>query len=472
MDFTTFTNFVNGRPRSSSKSYHGINPSTEEALWSAPLASEQDLNDAVNAAQEAFPSWSRTPFETRCQLLKDYAEALRAHEKDFTNLVMKETGKPNELAIRETLSSCDIMIGTTTFTLPEEKIEDDTKTVVTRYVTVGIAAAICPWNFPLVLLASKIAPAIVAGCCIIVKPSPYTPYASLKFVEIGQEILPPGVLQVLGGDDKLGPWIVNHPGIQKISFTGSVATGKKVMESAAKSLKRVTLEPGGNDAAIVCPDVDVAQTAPCVCSYAFKNTGQVCVDSKRIYIHEDIYQPFLKAMADSARKLKVGDPFEAGTDLGPIQNGMQFDKVQEFFEDCEANGYEFVAGGRDCSPHTGKGYFVQPTIVANPPTDSKIMGEEPFGPIVPVQPWKDEADVVRRANDTKMGLGATIWGKDIERAERIARQLEVGSVFINSVLKPDWRVVFAGHKESGIGGERGLQGLLAYCNPQAIHVYK
>ena len=472
MDFTTFTNFVNGKPRGSNKSYHGVNPSTEEALWDVPLASEEDLNDAVNAARGAFPAWSATPFETRCRLIKEYSDALRAHEEEFTNLIMKETGKPRDMASRELLSSCESITGTTTFTLPEDKIEDETKTAITRHVPLGVAAAICPWNFPLVLLASKIAPALVAGCCMIVKPSPFTPYSSLKFVEAGQKIFPPGVLQILGGDDKLGPSMVSHPGIQKISFTGSVNTGKRVLAAATQTMKRVTLELGGNDAAIVCPDVDIAKVAPVVCLSAFKNTGQICVASKRIYVHEDIYQPFLKAMADFTKKLKVGNPFDEGTDLGPIQNGMQFDRVQEFFDDCEANGYEFVAGGRDCTPHIGKGYFIQPTIVANPPTSSKIMGEEPFGPIVPVQPWKEETDVVRRANDTKVGLGATVWGKDIERAERIARQLEVGSVFINSVVRPDWRVFFSGHKESGVGGEKGLQGILQYCNTQAVHTYK
>lgn len=472
MDFSTFKNFVDGKPRGSEGSYRGINPSTEEELWDAPVASQQDLNDAVNAAHAAFPSWSKTPFEDRCNFLRNFADGIRKYEEEFVNLVKKETGKPHDMAVREVLSTCENLTGPTSFALPEEKIEDDTKTAVTRWVPVGVAAAICPWNFPLVLVASKLAPAMLAGCCMIIKPSPYTPYTALKFVEVGQKIFPPGVLQVLGGSDKLGPWIVSHPGIQKISFTGSIPTGKKVMEAAAKTLKRVTLELGGNDAAIVCPDVDIAKVAPTVCLSAFKNSGQICVASKRIYVHEDIYQPFLKAMADFAKKLKVGDPFEPDTDLGPIQNGMQFDKVQEFFSDCEANGYEFAAGGRECTPHIGKGYFVSPTIVASPPNNSKIMSEEPFGPIIPVQPWKDEVDVVRRANDTKTGLGATIWGKDIERAERIARQLEVGSIFINSVVRPDWRIYFSGHKESGIGGERGLQGILAYCNAQAVHIYK
>lgn len=170
--------------------------------------------------------------------------------------------------------------------------------------------------------------------------------------------------------------------------------------------------------------------------------------------------------------MKVGNPFDGPIDLGPVQNSMQFDKVQEYFTDCEEKGYEFVTGGKESRPAKGKGFFIQPTIIANPPNNSRVMAEEPFGPIVPVQPWSEEADVIERTNDTKTGLGAGVWSKDVERAERIARQLDVGTIFINSPSRPDWRVYFSGHKESGIGGERGLQGLLAYCNAQAVHTYK
>ena len=472
MDFTKFTNFVNGKPRDGIETNRGINPATEEELWGVPQATQGDLDDAVSSAERAFPSWSKTPFDQRCQLIKQYAEKFISYEKHFTELLMTETGKPWDVANREIHSSHECLMGTTTFTLPEERIDDEQKTATTRYVPIGIAGAICPWNYPVLLAITKIAPALVAGCCIIVKPSPFTPYTTLKAVEVGQAIFPPGVLQILGGNDDLGPQMVAHDGIQKISFTGSIATGKKIMAVAAKTLKRVTLELGGNDAAIVCPDADIEKTAPAVALAAFKNSGQICVASKRIFVHEDIYKPFLKAMADFTKGLKVGDPFDTDIDLGPIQNGMQFDKVQEYFTDCEEKGYDFVAGGREYTPHVGKGFFVPPTIIANPPNDSKIVAEEPFGPIIPVQPWRDEGEVVRRTNDTKTGLGACIWGKDIKRAERIARQLEVGSIYINSPLRPNWRVHFSGHKESGIGGEMGLQGLLAYCNFQAVHVYK
>lgn len=470
MNFSTFNNIIDGKARSAKTSHHGTNPATEQVLSDVPCATESDLDDAVRSAQEAFPSWSQTAFETRCSLVREYAAAFLAHENEFTTLLMTETGKPRDVAKREICSSYEGMLEATKRTLPVECLEDEKKTATVRYVPLGIVGAICPWNYPLVLSVTKIAPGLVAGNCVIVKPSPYTPYTTLKAVEIGASIFPPGVLQVLGGDEKLGPWIVGHSGIQKISFTGSIPTGKKIMEVCAKTLKRVTLELGGNDAAIVCADVDIEVTAPAVVMAAFKNSGQICVASKRIYIHESIYQPFLAAMAECARALKVGDPFDEDTDLGPIQNAMQYCKVKEYLADCKEHGYTFAAGSAEVLPSAG--YFIQPTIIDNPPDDSRIVTEEPFGPIIPVQPWSSVDEVVRRTNDTKTGLGACIWSKDTERAERIARRLEVGSVYINSPLRPDWRVYFSGHKESGIGGERGLQGLLAYCNAQAVHVYK
>ncbi|KAK4697742.1 hypothetical protein P7C71_g388, partial [Lecanoromycetidae sp. Uapishka_2] len=471
MDFTSFNNIIDGEPRESATTNQGINPATEEKLFDVPIATESDLNDAVASARRAFTSWSQTSFEERCELVRKYAEAYMAQESNFTDLLMKENGKPRAEANREIHSSYEGMLVAANWELPVETMEDENKTATVRYVPLGVVGAICPWNFPLVLSFTKIAPALVAGNCVIVKPSPYTPYTTLKAVEVGHSLFPPGVLQVLGGDEKLGPWIVSHPDIQKISFTGSIPTGKKIMAECAKTLKRVTLELGGNDASIVCPDVDIEETASAVAMAAFKNAGQICVASKRIYVHETIYRSFLKAMVSFTESLRVGNPFDEGIKVGPIQNSMQYEKVQTFFTDCKEQGYTFATDNSKIELPS-KGYFIQPTIIENPPSDSKIVTEEPFGPIIPVQLWNDEADVIRRTNDTKTGLGACIWSKDIKRAERIARQLEVGSIYINSPLRPDWKVYFSGHKESGIGGERGLMGLLAYCNAQAVHVHK
>ena len=289
-------------------------------------------------------------------------------------------------------------------------------------------------------------------------------------VEIAQQVFPPGLVQVLGGDDKLGPALVDHPDIQKVSFTGSIATGKKVMQSAAKTLKRVTLEMGGNDPAIVLPDANIEDVAPKVAMGAFFNSGQVCVASKRIYVHESIYAPFVQALIGVSKSFKVGSSDEQGVMLGPIQNEMQYEKVKTFFKDTKDKGYKFALGSGEVE--SSKGYFVQPTIIDNPPEDSMIVTEEPFGPIVPVQSYKDIDEVIARANNTKAGLGATVFGTDLAKCAGVAEQIDSGSVWINSYPAPDPRGQFGGFKESGIGTEFGKLGILAYANIKSIHTFK
>ncbi|RDW69993.1 hypothetical protein BP5796_08390 [Coleophoma crateriformis] len=471
VSFTTFHNVVNNQLRSSKTMTQGINPTTGETLWDVPVATEADFNEAVTAARKAFPSWSKTPIEERKRMVRQWNDVYASYEKEFTDLIVKECGKPRMFGGAEVKMTQEFIMHHTTLDLPTETLELEKETVKTRYVPLGIVGAICPWNFPLVLSAGKISPALVTGNCIIVKPSPFTPYTALKLCEIAMDIFPPGVFQVLGGDEKLGPWMTAHPDIQKISFTGSIATGKHIMAACAKTLKRVTLELGGNDASIVCQDVDIASTAPMLVMGAFYNSGQVCVATKRIYIHKDIYEPMVKAMADFAKTLKVGGD-EEGVMVGPIQNSMQHERVSGFFDEGKKQGWNYAVGGKLETVLNGKGYFITPTIVDNPPSDSRIIQEEPFGPIVPTQPWTDEAEVIARANDTNTGLGACVWSKDLARAERIAEQLEAGSVWVNSFEQPVPQAAFGGFKESGIGAEWGSQGLTSFCNVQAIHLYK
>ncbi|KAF1809620.1 aldehyde dehydrogenase [Eremomyces bilateralis CBS 781.70] len=470
VDFTKFYNIVDGQKRSAATQHQGINPGTQESLWDVPIGTQQDVDDAVAAAQKAFKSWSATSIEKRTELINKFVEVFAQYTDEMIQLVQKETGKPKQFAAQE-VSGVGIWAATTvTHKLPEEKFEDAEKVVTTRYTPLGVVGAICPWNFPVLLAVGKVFAAIFTGNTIIVKPSPFTPYSALKIIEIAQQVFPAGVIQVIGGDDKLGPMLTTHPGIAKISFTGSIATGKKVMEAASKTLKRVTLELGGNDASIILPDVDIEKVAPQVALGAFVNSGQVCVATKRIYIHQDIYKPFVEAMVKFTQSLKVGKTDDEGVLLGPIQNAMQYEKVKGYFEDSKKNGYKFAVGADTVA--TSEGYFVQPTIIDNPPADSRIHNEEPFGPIVPTQPWTDEEEVIARANNTNTGLGACVWGKDVAHAENIGRRLEAGSVFINSSEKPTPLAFFSGHKESGLGGEFGAAGLLPYCNAHVMHVYK
>merc|ERR1711939_190702 len=290
-----------------------------------------------------------------------------------------------------------------------------------------------------------------------------------KIVELAQQFFPPGVVQALSGGDDLGPMLTAHPGPDKISFTGSTVTGKKVMESAAKTLKRVTLELGGNDPAIVCANVDVAAAAQKVTSLAFMNSGQICLAVKRIYVHESIYEQFRDEAVKFAKSIKSGEGNEEGVFLGPVQNSMQFEKVKTFFSDIEKEKGNVAVGGKN---EDKPGYFITPTIIDNPADDSRIATEEPFGPIVPLMTWTDEDDVIARANNTKMGLGASVWSNDLEEASRIARQLDAGSVWVNTHLELDPNAPFGGHKESGVGYEWGVGGLRSFCNAQTLYLKK
>ncbi|KAI0528461.1 aldehyde dehydrogenase [Xylaria digitata] len=472
--FFTFSNTVGGQPILSERMHQGVDPSTKKSLWDVPVASKQNVEDAVASAKTAFPAWSRSSWESRKQLLLRAREVLLTNMAPMTELVTKEGGKPIQFANMEVQHAADyLQFNANQPALEGRIIQDDDElrlTIVQK--PIGIVAAICPWNYPLVLAMAKIAAALITGNCIIVKPSPFTPYSILKFVELVQPIFPLGVLQALNGDDTLGPQLTMHPGIDKITFTGSTATGKKIIASAAATLKSVTLELGGNSASIICPDVDPLVVAPQVALGSFFNSGQLCVASKRVYVHEDIYDDFLQVMVDTVKQWKIAPTsgLEPDIMLGPIQNEMQYNIVKQFFEDSRANEHHFVLGGELNEPCGN--YIVSPAIVDNPPDKSLVVTGEAFGPIVPVMRWKDEEDVIRRANDTTTGLGGAVWSNDLERARSIADRIEAGTVWINSFEKPLPQAHLYGYKESGIGGEWGREGLSAYCKPQVTHYYK
>ncbi|TVY12635.1 putative aldehyde dehydrogenase FUS7 [Lachnellula arida] len=468
--FDTFQNVINGKLVSTSQTRHGVNPATKKALPAVPVATQQDVDAAVKAARDAFPAWSRTSIEDRRAALLRFAEAFKDQSEDFGKLLTTEQGKPLKFASQEVALGCHWLTSIANLDIPEEVIEDnEDRKVIVRYTPLGVAVAIVPWNFPVQLGLGKIVGALLTGNTIIFKPSPFTPYCGLKIAELAQSYLPPGVLQALSGDDSLGQMLTEHPGIDKISFTGSTATGKKVMESASKTLKRVTLELGGNDAAIVCKSVDIKSVAPQIATLGFLNSGQICLCLKRIYIHSSIYDEFREAMVAHTKTLKVGEGTEDGVFLGPIQNSMQYEKVQTFFDDVEQHGYKVAVGGKTADSN---GYFINPTIIDNPKDDSKIVTEEPFGPIIPILKWTDEDEVISRANNTKMGLGASVWTSDLSESERIAKRLEAGSVWVNAHIGLSPLIPFGGHKESGIGWEYGVSGLKNFCNSQSLFFKK
>ncbi|KAF5004428.1 hypothetical protein FDECE_9066 [Fusarium decemcellulare] len=462
LSFTEFFNVVDGKLEGTRETRHGLNPSTLEENPPVPVSTRDDVDRAVAAAKVAAETWSNVPYKQRQQAVASFADGLEALKDDFAVLLTREQGKPLELAHFEVAGSIQFLRGYAQLPELDEVIEDKPgRRVIARYTPLGVAVGIVPWNFPVSLAAvSKLGPAIIAGNAIILKPSPFTPYCNLKLAELGLQYFPPGLLQALSGDDNLGPLLTEHPGVDKVSFTGSTATGKRVMKSCASTLKRVTLELGGNDAAIVYPDIDIQAVAP---------KEQICIAIKRIYIHESIYDKLLKELVAEVAKLRVADGLENGAKLGPIQNQLQFDRVKDLLADIESQKLTLATG--PITPATsGKGYFITPTVVDNPPDSSRIVVEEPFGPVFPVLKWKDEEEVLRRANDTAMGLGASVWTSDLEKGERLAKRLKAGTVWINTHLELQANTPFGGHKQSGIGVEHGVEGLKSYCNIQAIHV--
>ncbi|MCB8913095.1 aldehyde dehydrogenase family protein [Rhodococcus rhodochrous] len=468
---STFAMTINGRSVTSETTSPVFNPATTEVIAEVPIATPTDLDAAVDAARDAFVTWSATPLEERQALVAAIGDRLEAHAEQFLALLTAEQGKPRPMAEWEVYGSITWFREIAKQSLPEEVLEDTSeRRVISRYTPLGVVGAIVPWNFPILLAVWKIAPALVAGNTIIVKPSPFTPLCDLKLVELVQDLLPPGVLSAVSGDDELGKWITAHPGIDKIAFTGSTETGKHVMRSAAETLKRVTLELGGNDPAIVLPDVDPAKVAPQVFWAAFQNNAQFCNAAKRVYIHDDVYDAVRDELVAYARTVVVGNGADPDTQLGPIQNLPQLQKVQEYFDDCAEHGYTFALGGK--IDRSASGWFVPVTLVDNPPEDSRLVTEEPFGPILPLLRWSDEADVIARANDTVWGLGATVWGNDLDAVERIGRQLESGTVWLNEVHQYSPHQVFGGHKQSGLGAENSLHGLAEYTNHQTITLNK
>ncbi|KAH6976544.1 Aldehyde/histidinol dehydrogenase [Ilyonectria sp. MPI-CAGE-AT-0026] len=472
LQFETFLNVIDGKLSGTEVTRSNVNPSTLEENPQVPLSTPADVDKAVVAATNAWPAWAETPWAERQNAIKAYTDALETHVDDFARMLVLEQGKPLQYARFEILASLKFLRGFSEMTLPEEVIEETEEPyhkVSIRHAPLGIAVGIVPWNYPVFLSLGKIGPALLTGNVFILKPSPFTPYCGIKLVELAQRFFPPGVLQVLSGDDHLGPWLTSHAGVHKVTFTGSTATGKRVMESCSSTLKSVTLELGGNDAAIVCADVDPETIAPKLANLALANSGQLCIAIKRIYVHESIYSAVLTSLVEYVKGMQVGDGFVEGVALGPIANRPQYDRIKALLHDIQTSDLNIAIGHTTELSPAGKGFFISPTIVDNPPDISAIVVEEPFGPIVPVLKWNEEAEVIRRANDTDMGLGASVWTNDATLANRISRQLKAGTVWTNAHGVLQYNAPFSGVKQSGIGVEYGIEGLKDYCAMQTVH---
>ncbi len=468
---TQYKNLINGEMITTGAMLDVVNPATEEVIGQVPSAGPAELDKAVAAARAAFKTWKNTSFEERQAACMAISGAIKENADELFRLLTSEQGKPHEQAKSEIYGAAGMSAAQATLKL-EEVINEDSEARLsrTRRVPVGVVGGIVPWNFPLMMAVQKIVPALMSGCTIVLKPSPFTPLTTLRVAELIADKVPAGTVNIITGEDSLGPLITGHPDIDKITFTGSTATGKKIMEGASNDLKRITLELGGNDASIVMPDADPKKVAEQLFWSSFSNAGQICIAAKRIYIHEDIYDELSAALAEYAKNVKVGDGSEQGTGVGPIQNKKQYERVLELIEDAKDKGYKFLTGG-DTDP-SGTGYFVPLTILDNPPEEARIVAEEQFGPVMPLMKFSSEDEVIQRANNSEYGLAGAVWTGNPEKGVEIAEQLETGTVWVNEFLHLSPFSPFGGHKQSGFGAEYGLDGLKEFTYPQVITVKK
>jgi acyl-CoA reductase-like NAD-dependent aldehyde dehydrogenase len=443
-----------------------INPATEVSVADCPRADEGQLNAAVAAAKAAFPGWAATPIAQRRAALSKVADEMEARIDELSRLLTAEQGKPLDKAVEEIGGSAFILRALASLDLPERTVqEDDGGRFVEQRYPLGVVAAITPWNFPISLLMVKAPPALLAGNTLVAKPAPTTPLTSLRIAEIFNRHLPPGVFNMIVDANDLGGVLTAHPDVAKVSFTGSTATGRKVMASVSSLLKRLTLELGGNDAAIVLDDVDPKATAKSLFEGAMVNSGQVCLAIKRAYVHDSQYDAICDELGVLAQAAVVGDGAEQGAQYGPLQNKAQYDRVRELMADAAVHGTVIGGEGLD-----RPGYFIRPAIVRDIGDDARIVREEQFGPVLPVLRYTDLDDAIARANDTDQGLGGTVWGKDKARALEVAGRLETGMVWINSHMNISPFVPMGGAKQSGMGQELGEGGLEEFTQRRLVFV--
>ncbi|MEW6640659.1 MAG: aldehyde dehydrogenase family protein [Pseudomonadota bacterium] len=461
---TGYKLLIGGRLVDGDSSMDVIDPATEEVLAVCPRGSVAQMDAAVAAAKAAFPAWARRPIGERRAMLEALAGAIEGQQSELARLLTQEQGKPLAEATAEIIYTCAFIRYLASLDLPVKVIEDSaTRRIEQHRRPLGVVGAIIPWNFPVLITAFKIPPALLAGNTVVIKPAPTTPLTTLKLGELMAEIFPAGVVNIVTDQNDLGGHLTQHPDVAKISFTGSSATGQKVMASAASTLKRLTLELGGNDAAIVLPGADPDVVAPGIFGGAFMNAGQVCLAIKRAYVHESIYDDVVDRLAKLADAAVVDNGLQQGATIGPLQNRMQYEKVKTFLADAKADG-RIVAGGE---VEDRPGFFIRPTIVADIDDTSRLVREEQFGPILPVVKYSDPEDALARANASPWGLGGSVWGRDREQTRDIALRMESGTAWINKHLDFGPNIPFGGAKQSGTGVEFAEEGLAEFTQ---IHI--
>jgi acyl-CoA reductase-like NAD-dependent aldehyde dehydrogenase len=457
---------VDGQIVGSDCTFDVINPATGVVLTACPSCSTDVLGMAIGSAQKALRAWQFDEAKRRKALI-GCARAIKAQAQNLSELLTLEQGKPLHKAVHEVAGVIHWFQRTASLRIPVDILQDDENgKIEVRRKALGVVGALTPWNYPLILAVWKIAPALLAGNTVVLKPSPYTPLSSLWLGAILKDVLPPGVLNVVSGDDVLGTQIVRHPGVRKISVTGSIATGKAIAADSAINLKHLVLELGGNDAAIVLPDVNIDAICGSLFWGAFENTGQVCQAIKRLYVHASIYSELTEKLALFAESVRVGNGMEPGVELGPINNGEQLERVIHLVDDARKRGARIATGGLRPG---GPGFFYPPTLVTHIDDDAPLVTDEQFGPALPIISFDDVEDAIARANATQYGLGGSIWTQDGERGAEWVSKLECGTGWVNQHNTFNADAPVGGVKWSGIGYQNGRWGLEACCSLQVIH---
>ena len=449
-----------------------VNPATEEVIAEVRSASPDQVREATRSARAAFRDWKRTPAPERGEMLHGLAAWINEHTDSLATTLTREGGKPlveNRDEMGWSASCLDFYaeIGRLDRGRVVPSGEADQLSLVLKE-PYGVVASIVPWNYPILLLMWKLAPALAAGNTVVVKPSPYTPLSTLELSEAFASLFPPGVVNVVTGEADVGSALVASDDVALVAFTGSVATGKAVMRSAAESLKKVHLELGGKDAFIVCDDVDLEVAARGAVWAAYLNSGQVCTSAERFYVLPQVYDDFVDAFVAEARKVVVGDPMDAATDMGPLVRGVQRDRVEAQLASARAAGATLLHGGD--RGDFDKGYFLRPAVVVDVAEDMELMRTETFGPVAPIAKVADLDEAIARTNASEYGLGANVYTRRLDYMMKAMEEIDAGTVWFNDPLTDNEAAPFGGMKASGSGRELGPEGLDDFRQTKHVHI--